>query len=229
MKLLLTSNGLFNDSIANAFHDLVGKKPQNTKVAFIPSAANPDRSSKEWLILDQYRILERGYNVDIIELTAITPERLKTALENVDVIFIGGGNTFYLSFWMQKSGLFALLPELLKTKVYAGISAGSMIIGQSLVLTSQALKNTQAFVDEDYDELGPEGESSGKTLKLVDFIFRPHLNSRYFNLARMDILEQKVKQVDFPVYALDDNSGLKIVDGDIKIISEGVWKFFDKN
>lgn len=227
MKLLLTSNGLFNESIADALQDLVGKQPQDTRVAFIPTAANPDRQSKDWLIRDQYRILERGYEVDIIELTAIKPESLRMALENVDVIFIGGGNTFYLSYWMQKSGLFDLLPELLKTKVYAGISAGSMIMGQSLVLTSQAINNIEAFFDEDYDELGPKGESSGKTLKLVDFIFRPHLNSRHFSLARMDILEEKVKQVDFPVYALDDNSALKVIDGKVEVVSEGEWRLLE--
>ena len=32
---------------------------------------------------------------------------------------------------MQKTGLFELMPELLKTKVYAGISAGSIIAGPS--------------------------------------------------------------------------------------------------
>lgn len=38
MKLLLTSGGLTNDSIANALFELVGKKPEDTKVVFIPTA-----------------------------------------------------------------------------------------------------------------------------------------------------------------------------------------------
>jgi dipeptidase E len=217
MKLLLTSNGLSNDSIANALRDLVGKEPKDTRVAFIPTAANPDRSNKKWLINDLHRILERGYNVDIIELTALTPLKIRDALEESDVIFVGGGNTFYLSYWMQKSGLFNVLPELLRTRVYAGISAGSMIAGQSLALSSQAMNNVQAFIDKDYDEVGPIGESSGETLQFTEFIFRPHLNSRHFSLARIELLEEKVKQVGYPVYALDDNSALKIVDNDIKL------------
>ncbi|MDB5160816.1 MAG: hypothetical protein JWO96_196 [Candidatus Saccharibacteria bacterium] len=35
MKLLLTSNGLSNDSIAKAFAELIGKDPKDSKVAFI--------------------------------------------------------------------------------------------------------------------------------------------------------------------------------------------------
>lgn len=224
MKLLLTSNGLSNDSIANALKELVGKEPKDTKIAFIPTAANPERGDKSWLIMDLYRLLERGYYIDVIELTATKPAQLSDILQDFDVIFVGGGNTFYLSYWMQKSGLFDLLPELLATKVYASISAGSMISGKSLALDSRAIKNPQAFADADYDTVGPRGESSGKTLQLVDFLFRPHLNSRFFTMARIDLLEEKARQLKLPIYALDDNSALKIVDGKVEVISEGEWK-----
>ncbi len=227
MKLLLTSGGLTNDSIAKALERLVGKNPQDTKIAFIPTAAHASRSDKEWLINDLYRLHARGYYVDIIELTALSRQQLRAALEQVDVIFVGGGNTFYLSYWMQKSGLAKMLPPLLKSKVYAGISAGSMITGSSLVLSSQAITNPNAFKDEDYDELGPVGESSGSTLNLVDLIFRPHLNSRHFSMARIDILEERTKDLHAVVYALDDDSALCVVDDKVNVISEGVWKVFN--
>jgi peptidase E len=40
MKLLLTSAGITNDSIAKALFELVGKKPEDTTVVFIPTASN---------------------------------------------------------------------------------------------------------------------------------------------------------------------------------------------
>ncbi len=40
MKLLLTSCGITNKSIANALFELVGKKQEETTVAFIPTASN---------------------------------------------------------------------------------------------------------------------------------------------------------------------------------------------
>ncbi|HET9850808.1 MAG TPA: Type 1 glutamine amidotransferase-like domain-containing protein [Candidatus Saccharimonadales bacterium] len=230
MKLLLTSNGLSNDSIAQAFAELIGKEPKDSKVAFIPTAANPERGNKDWLINDMKRILDRGYEVDVVELTALKPEEIRV-LQAVDAVFVGGGNTFYLSYWMQKAGLFDILSELLNTTVYAGISAGSMVAGQSLVLSSQALNNDRAFKDDYYDELGPKGQSAGQALKLVDLIFRPHLNSRYFSMVRKDILEEKVRGLGlrYPVYALDDMSALKIVDGNVEVVTEGEWLCLDPN
>lgn len=228
MKLLLTSNGLSNDSIAKAFQDLIGKEPKDAKVAFIPTAANPERGDKKWLIDDMYRIKEKGYYLDVIELPATRPEELKKILEEMDAIFVGGGNTFYLSYWMQKSRLFEMLPELLRTRVYAGISAGSMITGKSLTMASQALKNPTAFEDKDYDLLGPEGQSAGESLKFVDFLIRPHLNGNHFPHASKEFIEKAAKNITSSIYAIDDNSAVKVVDGNIEVISEGEWLLFNE-
>ena len=46
MKLLLTSAGLSNDSIANALFDLVGKKPEETTIVVIPTASNLEGGDK---------------------------------------------------------------------------------------------------------------------------------------------------------------------------------------
>lgn len=227
MKLLLTSGGLTNPSICKALVDLVGKPARYTKIAFIPTAANSERSDKDWLINDLYRIKQQGYYVDIIELTALTTDAVIKALKDKDVIFVGGGNTFYLSFWLQKSGMFKLLPQLLKTKVYAGISAGSMIMGESLVLSSQAQNNLKAFKDEDYGIVVPTGEASGKTLCLASLIFRPHLNSRWASNVRNEIIAKKAAKLTDKVFVLDDASALKIVDDDIQVVSEGEWKEYN--
>jgi dipeptidase E len=40
MKLLLTSAGITNKSIANALFELVGKSPEETTIVFIPTASN---------------------------------------------------------------------------------------------------------------------------------------------------------------------------------------------
>ena len=229
MRLLLTSNGLSNDSIAKAFQELVGKEPKNTKVAFIPTAANPQRGNKYWLIDDMYRIRDSGYVVDVVELTALKSDEIKNILEQVDVIFVGGGNTFYLSYWMQQKGLFKLLPKLLESKIYAGISAGSIITGANIKSASAALAQIETFEDEDYDLLGPEDESSAKTLKFVNFVFRSHLNSSLFPLLTKEKLEKKMKYFEVPMYALDDNSALKIVDGKVEVISEGEYLILSNN
>jgi dipeptidase E len=232
MKLLLTSNGLSNDSIANALEELVGKPRVEIKIAFIPTAAFPEdeagHSSHDWLVNDLYRIKKFAGFVDIVSLADLSRENIIKRLEYVDVIFVGGGNTFYLSYWMEKTGLFKALPRLLEARVYAGISAGSMIVTQSIRTASQATENPDAYYDELYDEFGPEGRSAGLTAKLVNFVLRPHFNSSTFPNVNRDFLSAIAEDVELPLYAIDDNTAIKVVDDTIEIVSEGEWRLFNE-
>ncbi len=225
MKLLLTSNGLTNATISDALEELVGKARKDTKIAFIPTAAFAEddlkHESRDWLADDLYNIKEFCGFIDIVSLADLSPRDIIDRLEYADVIFVGGGNAFYLSYWMEKSGLFDALPELLKTRVYAGISAGSMIATQSLRTVSHAIRNVQLFNNEEYDEFGPKSRSAGKTAKLVQFVIRPHLGIKTFP---DNYLEDIANDVKMPLYALDDNSAVKVIDGKIEVVGEGKWK-----
>jgi dipeptidase E len=232
MKLLLTSNGLSNGSIANALEELVGKPRKQTRVAFIPNAGFPvddfKNESRDWLVNDMYRIKQFCGFIDIVSLADLTNEQILERLEYADVIFVGGGNAFYLSYCMEKTGLFDELPNLLKTRVYAGISAGSMMATESLRTASGAINNRNKFYDEEYEEMGPEGRSAGRSAKLVNFVVRPHLNSKHFPNIRGNYLEEIAKDVKVPLYAIDDNSAVKVKDGKIEVVSEGEWKLYDR-
>lgn len=231
MKLLLTSNGLSNSSITDALEELVGKPRDQIKVAFIPNAGFPvddfKNESRDWLVNDLYRIKEFCGFIDIVSLADLTTEEVLERLAYVDVIFIGGGNAFYLSYMMEKHGLFEELPKLLETRVYAGISAGSMIVTPSLRATSGAIKNIDKFHEGKYDEIGPKGRSAGRSAKLVDFVVRPHLNSVSFPSAHGDYLEAIAKDVKVPFYAIDDETAIKVVGGSVEVVSEGKWKIYN--
>ncbi len=231
MKLLLTSNGLSNPSIANALEELVGKPREQIKIAFIPTAAFPEdddeHESRDWLIDDLYRIKEFCGFIDVVSLADLPKQVVMARLEYVDVIFVGGGNTFYLSYWMEKIGLFDSLPKFLETRVYAGISAGSMIATASIRTASQAIEDTGKYYDELYDELGPKGQSAGRAAQLVDFALRPHFGSVSFPNVKGDFLQAIADDTKLPLYAIDDNSAIKVVDGAIEVISEGQWELFN--
>lgn len=230
MKLLLTSYGITNDSIANTLNDLVGKESKDIKIAFIPTGAHGSRGNKKWLIEQLNYFLKYNYQVDVVEITAHEPDVIKSAMENSDVIFLGGGNCFYLSYWMQKRGLFDYLPELLGTKVLAGLSAGSMLAGVNLRMSSQALDYTGDLTDEALDTLGPAGESSAKTLHLVDFVFKPHFNSpEKYEFRNEEYIRSVANRTNKPIYAIDDQSALKIVDSCIEVISHTNWLLLNTN
>ena len=56
MRLLLTSNGLSNQSITDALFELVQKKPSETTISFIPTAMNVTKGDKGWFANDLYNI-----------------------------------------------------------------------------------------------------------------------------------------------------------------------------
>ena len=209
MKLLLTSAGLSNETLVKAFNDLVELPAEKIHIAFIPTAANVEPGDKDWLIGDYANLKRQNYIVDIVDISALSKEIWLPRIKDANAIFVGGGNTFHLMYWFEKSGLKELLPELIKTRVYAGISVGSCITGPTIY------NSVQNLFGEKYELKIKKG------LNLVNIQIIPHLNSDYFPKIREENLEIASKNLTEPVYAIDDDSAV-IVDGDkIEIVSEG--------
>lgn len=232
MKLLLTSAGITNDSIRKALVDMLGKPIAQSKAIGIPTAmyAFPGGSDYAWQTLKE--LGDMGWReFGLLELTAlpnILEEHWLPTLAASDVIWVGGGNTLFLSYWMQESGLAKKLPELLKNCVYVGVSAGSMVVTHSLHVNREELKKTGIYTDDEYAETAPLNAGSEKTLKLVDFVIRPHLNSEDFPAATLERFEKSATRIEVPMYVIDDKTAIKVVDGHVQVISEGEWKLFDK-
>jgi dipeptidase E len=168
----------------------------------------------------------------VLELTAL-PSLNKDIwlpeIEETDALIVGAGNGFYLSFWMQKSGLFDILLELLeKGKTYIGVSAGSMILTHSLYFNRKHFEKTGIYYDDEYNEEAPINAGSDKTMLLVDFVIRPHLNSNMLPQATLENIEKWAAKIDTPLYAIDDQTALKVVDGKVEVITEGKWKLFNE-
>ena len=218
MKLLLTSGGLANQSIVKALQELVIKPFFVLKIAFIPTAANIEEGDKWWLIGDLNICKQLGFaSVDIVDISALPKEIWLKRLDDADIIMVEGGNTYHLMYWFNKSGLSEILPELLKSKVYIGISAGSLIVTPNILNSAAEKPPAEIIGDTIYDQ----------GLALVDFMVEPHINSSYFPELTFENLEIESKKYPYSIYCLDDNSAIKI-DGDkVEIISEGEWKKFN--
>ena len=219
MKLLLTSGGLTNQSMRDALEELVGKPLDEVKLAFIPTAANVEKGDKEWLIKDLSDAKSIFFSVDIVDISAIPEKLWLPRLEAADVFLFGGGNTFHLMNWIEKSGLKKLLPKLLETRVYIGISAGSIAACPTL-LTSQSDRLL-------YYEDEAKGYTNNTGLGLIDFHIRPHLNSPYFPNVRLPLLEELAQQIKKPLYGIDDETAIMVNDEGISVVSEGEWKKFN--
>ena len=60
-----------------------------------------------------------------------------------------------------------------------------------------------------------------EALHFVDFYVLPHLDLPYFSKVNEENIKKLKKEIKYPMYALDDHSALKVVDGKVEIVSGG--------
>jgi dipeptidase E len=232
MKLLLTSESITNDSIAQALRELVGKPIDQSKLLYIPTSYNGASGDKSWFVQNINNAHKMGWkSFEIIDIAAVhdlPPNLWLDPIKSADVIFMGGGANYYLGYWLEKTGLMDLLPQLLQTKVYVGSSAGSMVLTKGTTYSSQFLHYYGKSSDIPAEEWGPKGQSSDKTLELVDFYIRPHLGADGYDYLTEKLLTDVSKTYESSVYVLDNESAIKIDGGDLEVVSEGEWYHIDK-
>jgi dipeptidase E len=61
---------------------------------------------------------------------------------------------------------------------------------------------------------------------VVDFALFPHLDDEDLPGKSMNIAEKWAASVSVPAYAIDDQTAIKVIDGDVEVVSEGHWKLF---
>lgn len=218
MKMLLTSAGIRNPSIEKALVDLLGKPIGDSSALCIPTASYALRNgpAMAWDFIsgrDECPMTGLGWkSVGVLELTALPStkkDRWLPMLEETDVLLVNGGDPLYLSYWMKESGLADLLPTL--NAVWVGLSAGSMIMTPRI---------GEFFVGWK----PPTG--ADETLGLVDFSIFPHLDHPMLPYNTTANAEKWAADIAGPAYAIDDETAIKVVDGEVEVVSEGQWKQF---
>lgn len=181
--------------------DLAGKT-----VSYIPTAiigeADGDEAVIEGMIKEETDMLENlGLKVDVLEISAASREKITRSLTENDLIFVGGGNTFFLLQELRRTGADKLLArEVEQGKLYIGESAGAAVacpdIGYCALM--------------DAPEKAPELESYS-ALGLVDFYVVPHLDNEEMGEGARKIIETYGDKLDLKVI-MDEQAIL--VEGD---------------
>jgi dipeptidase E len=221
LRLLLTSAGIRNASINDALVELVGKPIAESRALCIPTAAygHPQGSpARAWRFITgrepECPMCELGWkSLGVLELTAlpsVEEEGWVPEVRETDVLLVNGGDALYLCHWMRESGLAELLPSLTDT-VWVGLSAGSMVMAPRI--------GTE-FVDWE----PPGGGDSA--LGFVDFSIFPHLDNEQLPHNTMANAERWAARIEGPAYAIDDETAIKVTNGDVDVVSEGHWRLF---
>ena len=66
-----------------------------------------------------------------------------------------------------------------------------------------------------------------ETLGLVDFSLFPHLDHPALPENTMADAERWAATLDGPAYAICDDTAIKVVDGEVEVVSEGHWRRID--
>ena len=124
MKKLILVSMLYQvtDLVRTITPELEGKT-----VTYIPTAGIAE--DVEGMVEEETSTLESlGMTVDVLEVSSASYESIVNSLTKNDVIFVGGGNTFFLLQELRRSGADQILiREVEKGKLYIGESAGSII------------------------------------------------------------------------------------------------------
>lgn len=214
MKMLLTDAGIQNSSIKRALVELLPRPIGECTALAITTAsyahpfAGPGRAWNFITGINDNPMTDLGWkSVGVLELTALPslPRDLWIPwIEQTDVLLVNGGETMYLAHWIRESGLLRLLPDW--PGVWVGLSAGSVVMSKRIG------KNFVWWPERGGDDTG---------LGLIDFSFFPHTDHPDTPGHSLADARRWAEGIDGPAYAADSQTAFVVVDGEMRIVTEG--------
>ena len=197
--IFLTSNGLTSEKLQSEFKSAIAGKGQ--KCAIIPTAMEKDKDKDVWLEETKNELAGFGLESELFYFGQQPNEKL---LE-YDVIYICGGNVFYLMQVVKQCCAEEILRTVASEKVVVGVSAGSLIMQKDLVLIRDLIPRMNKRVKL-------------KDLTALDLTNNiEHLPHKTRYIGIIDAFEKRVKtyerKVGHKVICLEDGQGI-IIDGE---------------
>lgn len=199
-KLLLTSTGFTNPKLADRFLALLGKPPADAKALFIPTASRSEEDMK-YVRESGGELAQLGIPKEsIVWFDYKTPTAIGD-INRFDVIYVCGGNTFFLMQKLRETGLDKKIIDLVhQGKVYVGVSAGSVIAGPDISIAGPFDENDVGLTD-----------MTG--LGLTDKVTSPHYEDK-----EASIIEEFKDKLPYPVVPLTNSQALEETDGKSAVV-----------
>lgn len=210
MKLFLTSSGI-ERGIQADFLKLLGQDPRGLKVAFIPTAADVE-TNRSYVAADREKIRALGLEIVEVDLKESDEATLRQKFSQVEVVYVSGGNTFYLLDWARRSGFANALKDFLKNDgIYVGASAGSYIACPTIEMANWKGR------DRNFP-----GLKDWRSLNLVSFLISAHFEPKH-----RAAVEAGSQTINLPVVALRDGQAVLVNGEEVKVVGPGRKTFFN--
>ena len=164
---------------ATLFEDFVEQNIRAKEVLFIPTAANVEEY-RDYVDEAKEAFAKMGFTVQILDVSKVSEVEAKAKIGAARVLYVSGGNTFYLLLELKKKGLATLITDRVRSGelVYVGESAGAMIAAPSVEYAS--------VMD---DASGSESVATQTGLDLVKFYPVVHYGEEPFVQSTAKILK----------------------------------------
>lgn len=198
-KLYLTSAGI---NVLDELVPLLPIQPSGHTTCYITTAGNLE-GNPPWMADEIKAIENTGFTVRRIDLARLSARTMADEFQGCDVIWVGGGNTYYLLQEVRRSGFDDFVVGKIEDGVpYVGTSAGSLILAPNIECIKYAEEHPDLTLSlNSYDGLN--------VFPLVTFVHFDNPNFRdVYRKILMDALENDVAFV-----TLRDNQFI-FVDGE---------------
>lgn len=189
--------------------DIVKKLPNSPafyNLAFISTAAEIYQGDHPWVTSDKIALEKFGFKLEEFSITGMSPNELEEKLKDKNGIFMSGGNQFYLLDQVIKTGFDQILKRKIEEGIlYLGSSAGSMIMGTNIHLSTRMEDRSVA----------PDLKSDG--LGLVDLAILPHWGSDDLRDEYSQGFETMYVE-NIKILPLSDKQYIHIIDNNYKIV-----------
>lgn len=150
-EMVLTSNGFFTEGIRKQFLEQMEDDVEYYKVGII-TTASIQKENNRFALKAKKDFLQMGFTqVGFID---IEYDNLQL-LEQCQIIYINGGNPFYLLYQMKKSRTDIILRDFAcRGNMIIGVSAGAVVLGPNIEIVHYFTPEMNSIKLRDFKALG---------------------------------------------------------------------------
>ena len=197
--LLLASNGWYAIKVLPT---IISKPIDQVRLAYIITAS---KAVDDLGYLKSHKEQMWGLGIKVIEIDIEEPG-YEQKLVNIDVVYVEGGNTFYLLKAIRETGFDKVLSDLIdQGVVYVGTSAGSYIMCPTIDMSTWKHQIKPMF-----------GLTDLTGLNYVPFLLTVH-----YTPEKEVYVREGMAETEYPVRILKDNQALLVKNDNIEFLGEG--------
>ena len=193
--------------VKELFRQYASEKQLDKQVLFIPTAGNVE-DYRGYIDEALLAFEDLGFQVELLDISACDRETAQAKIFQSKLLYISGGNTFYLLQELKKKQLLSLIKEQIADgMVYVGESAGAIITAK----------------DIDYNKLMDDKSVAAElndtgALNEVDFYVLPHVGEEPFVESTQATLDTYSDQLN--LLSLNNCQAVLVEGEEVKVLED---------